>query len=107
MHRYIMECNDPNMVVDHKFGNRLDNRKSKLRICTPNDNLQNHKVISTNTSGYTGVSWDQRRGVWLSRITSRCQYHFLGYYDDINDAIVARKAAEVKYQGKFAYKGSA
>lgn len=40
MHRVIMGCPD-GMVVDHKNGNKLDNRKSNLRICTDAENHRN------------------------------------------------------------------
>jgi len=42
MHRIIMDC-PPGMVVDHKDGNGLNNQKSNLRICTLEENANNHK----------------------------------------------------------------
>jgi len=107
MHRYLMDCPD-DMVTDHKFGDRLDNRKEHLRNCTFNENLLNQKRGSRNTSGCKGVSWEQNKrhknGVWLARITVKGKYYFLGYFKNFDDAVRARKAAETKYQGEFAYK---
>ena len=40
MHRYLMNFPE-NLVVDHLTWNRLDNRKSQLRICTQSENAKN------------------------------------------------------------------
>lgn len=40
MHRYLMNFPE-NLVVDHIYWNRLDNRKSMLRICSRSENSKN------------------------------------------------------------------
>ena len=57
MHRFIMNC-PKDMVVDHINRDRLDNRKTNLRICTIQQNAINRGLVSNNTSGFTGVSYD-------------------------------------------------
>jgi len=77
--------------VDHKNGNRTDNRILNLRPCSRAENCKNLKLPSDNSSGHIGVS---RKGKgWRARISG---VH-LGTFKDIDDAIVARKAAEAKY----------
>lgn len=44
MHRLIMAETDPNKVVDHKNRNRLDNRRSNLRVYTPRQNANNRET---------------------------------------------------------------
>ena len=66
-----------------------------------NTNLKNieidHKLLSNNTSGYTGVTWDKNRNKWIAQIVFKDKRIFLGRYTNIEDAIQARKEAEYKY----------
>lgn len=59
LHRLIMEAPE-GLVVDHLNGDRLDNRRSNLRLCSQKVNSQNRK----NTKGYT---WDKSKGLWMVR----------------------------------------
>lgn len=67
MHRLITECPD-GMYVDHINGDRLDNRKSNLRVCTNAQNSANQRLRASNTSGYKGVVLDKRRNRWVAQI---------------------------------------
>lgn len=98
LHRFIMNC--PNdKVVDHINHNRLDNRKSNLRICTQRENIMNRSKTSRNTSGYTGVMWDKSRNKWVARIQNK----HLGYFNNKEDAIKVRQEAEIKYFGEYRF----
>lgn len=54
------------------------------------------KPRSTNTSGVTGVWYNERRGLWTAEIMLRNKNHFLGRFADKAAAIAARKRAEEK-----------
>lgn len=56
IHRFILNLQDPNICVDHYDFNKMNNRKSNLRICTKAENNQHrpHKW-KLNTTGYRGV----------------------------------------------------
>ena len=101
LHRYIMEYPE-NMVVDHINGNKLDNRKSNLRICTDQQNKMNHKTYSNNSAGYPGVSWHKKSGKWRARIQVQGKDIHLGFFDVLEDAIHVRHQAEIDYFGEFA-----
>jgi len=40
LHRLITDC-PPGKIIDHINHNKLDNRKSNLRVCTQSDNMRN------------------------------------------------------------------
>ena len=96
--------NSPNDEdVDHINGisTRNDNRKSNLRKCTHQMNMCNYSKPKNNTSGVTGVSWDNRYSVWKAYITYRNKRINLGTYNDFKDAVKARLLAEKKYFGDY------
>ncbi len=87
----------PDLRVDHINGCRWDNRETNLRYLSNGENTFNRKTPAAAQSGYRGVYWHKKGHKWAACI--RFNYHnlSLGLYDDINDAICARKAAEQRY----------
>lgn len=57
-------------------------------------NTKNHE---TNTTGIRGVSWSKTRRKWRSAIYVDGKQKHVGYFTDINDAAMARAAAEKTY----------
>ncbi len=91
----------PPAEVDHINGDPADNRWSNLRPATREENGRNLRVKSNNTSGTTGVHWDASRGRWFAQIKANVGTINLGRYVKFEDAVAARRAAEVKYFGEF------
>ena len=85
-----MEGYFPEYQVDHKLGVVDDNRWDKIRHVTPTCNLQNRMVHPSNTSGFTGVTWDYQRKKWQSQITIEGRNVHIGRYDTALDAALAR-----------------
>lgn len=56
LHRVIMGAEEGDPQVDHKYRDRLDNRKQNLRFATWSENQLNKGLPSNNTSGFRGVS---------------------------------------------------
>lgn len=52
------------------------------------------KKTKRNTSGCVGVSWIRSKEKWRATIRFAGKDKHLGYFDDLNDAIKARKEAE-------------
>lgn len=55
------------------------------------------KTYKNNKSGHKGVAWMKTRQKWRAYIGFKGKQITLGYFDDKEDAIKARKAAEEKY----------
>ena len=87
----------PKDQIDHINHIRDDNRRCNLREVTRSENMRNRTKYKNNTSGVTGVSLHKPNSKWLSNIRINGKLKHLGYFNDINDAIYARKAAEIKY----------
>ena len=54
-----------------------------------------HRVIASNTSGYSGVYRERKSGKWRAQITFKGKTHYLGRFDKLEDAVEARQRAEV------------
>ena len=105
LHRYIMSVNKGE-YVDHIDGNFDDYRKKNLRICNNAENNRNRGLQKNNTSGYAGVGWAKREQKWRARIKVDGKEMHLGFFDNRNDAIFAKKQAEERYFGEFSYNNS-
>ena len=55
--------------------------------------IASHKLSKACKSGHTGV-FKQKNGKYLAYITFKRQRYYLGTYDNIDDVIKAREAAE-------------
>lgn len=85
----------PENTIDHINGIKNDNRIINLRDVSNAINSRNAKMRSSNVSGYNGVAWYEARGKWIANIMMDGKRKHLGLFVDIEDAISARKAAEV------------
>lgn len=80
MHRLIMGLeHSDGLEVDHINGDRLDNRRSNLRVVTHAENAQNHPS-RRGTSIYRGV-YRNKRGRWIAQGKLNGAVTYLGTYD--------------------------
>lgn len=92
--------------IDHINNNKFDNRKSNLRKVTASQNNMNKRLRQDSTSGYTGVYWGKQHNKWMAKIVVCGKQIHLGFFDNFEDAVKARKQAENKYFGEFSYDNS-
>jgi len=99
MHRLIMQP-PADLQIDHKNGDRLDNRRSNLRICTGSQNCMNRVATTKGTTGYKGVT--KIRNKYRANIKLEGKKIHLGYFNDVKEAALVYNKAAKKYFGEFA-----
>lgn len=69
MHREVLNLpQDRIPIIDHINGNKLDNRKCNLRVCTPRQNTANcSRSLRRSKAGFKGV-YRGRKDYWVARI---------------------------------------
>lgn len=91
------------MQVDHINGNRLDCRRSNMRVGEERLNHRNRSVLpSNNTTGVQGV-YRTKSNRWEAKIECDGKSHHLGTYSTKDEAIVARRAGELLHFGEYAH----
>ena len=60
-------------------------------------NISSQNIYKNNTSGAKGVSWSKDRGKWHAYIDLKGMRKNLGFFDDLDMAILVRKQAEKEY----------
>ncbi|OAH41277.1 hypothetical protein AX777_11365 [Sphingobium yanoikuyae] len=90
----------PDGEIDHINGNRSDNRWANLRAASPQQNSRNKAIPSNHGTGCVGV---EKRVLRSGAVRWRATIHFnkrkirLGQFPTIEEAIAARRQAEVRY----------
>lgn len=87
--------------LDHRNGDRADNRIENLREASASQNTANSKLLPHSTSGFKGVSL-RPNGRWQARITLNRQTIQLGMFDSAEEAHAAYAAAAHEHFGEFA-----
>lgn len=92
----------PGLVVDHRNGDGLDNRRENLRYATTSQNGGNRRIGANNTSGYRGVDYRKRRLRWRARIAFEGERIELGHFGSPEEAARAYDLAARRLFGEFA-----
>jgi hypothetical protein len=99
MHRLILRT-PVGLQTDHINGDKLDNRRANLRVCTNAQNQAHQGLGRNNASGFKGVSRFKHR--WQACICIHGKSTGLGLFDTALLAAQAYDAAATVYHGEFA-----
>lgn len=94
---------DPNRLVDHIHGDRLDCRRCELREATPAQNLYNQHQ-ARNATGFKGVT-ARAHGMYDARIRFEYKEFHLGCFETSEAANQAYMEAAKQFFGEFANQG--
>ena len=87
----------PEYKIDHINGDKKDNRIENLRDVSDLENAKNRPIQKGCSSGVMGVRKRRDTGKWTSSIHINNKCISLGCFSNKDDAIKARKEAEVAY----------
>lgn len=93
----IVHGETPAGEIDHIDGDRMNNRIENLRDVPKLENQHNRKNHKDNSSGFPGVRWHNQAQKWQVQICVNYRVIYLGLFDDIKDAVQARRIAKIKY----------
>jgi hypothetical protein len=90
--------------VDHRNGDKLDNARANLRYVTYQANQVNRRTLNrNNTSGVRGVGYVPKLSPlrpWRAQIMVNRRMIHLGLFESKDEAIAARRAAELDHFGE-------
>ena len=102
MHRQLLNLvPGDGKFVDHKNLNRIDNRRSNIRVCTKSENQRNVGISSRNTSGIKNVYWKVDRKRWVASVRRNSKVFFLGNFKSLNEAKKAVHRMSRHLDGEF------
>lgn len=101
MSNFILQVN-PEILVDHKNRDSLDNQRRNLRVCTRSQNMCNRNMFKNSQTRYKGVHLRSDTGKYRAYIQINGSMIHLGQYTNPVEAARAYNKAAKKYHGEFA-----
>jgi hypothetical protein len=103
MHRDLMSAPN-NMQVDHIDGDKLNNQKANLRICTAAQNSRNRRPHVDGTSEFKGVYYDKKTRStrkWKAQITLDYKNYNIGRFSTQEEAAAAYDRKSIELHGEY------
>lgn len=91
----------PDDLVDHKNGDKADDRWDNLRPANLAQNNWNAGAKRNSKSGVKGVYWHRRLSKYTADIRINGRTKHLGVFETIEEASAARNAVAMKTHGEF------
>ncbi len=102
IHRFLTNAGK-DAQVDHINHNGLDNRMANLRICSLSENNRNKDFSQWKCANKLSVGIRKIRERYFARIMVDKKEIALGGYSTLEEAILARRNAEIKYFKEYRY----
>lgn len=103
MHREIMGLLPGDYrQVDHINHNRLDNRRSNLRVVSNEENCCNRQLRKDSGTKLKGVGWHKRVKKYQVRVFKSGKVRYAAYFSDPHEAYEAYCREAKKIHGEFA-----
>lgn len=102
LHRLVLGILNTRKEGDHIKGDRLDNRKEFLRVCSHAQNAMNTGRRKNNKSGLKGV-YPLRSGRWSASIWVQGKGKWLGSFPSKEEAARSYNKAASEFFGEFAF----
>lgn len=99
LHREVLKARK-NDIIDHISRDKLDNRKSNLRLVTTSQNGMNRGVNYNSETGFKGSTIE--RGRYVSKITNEGAIEYIGTFLTAEDAAKAYNVKAEEYFGEYA-----
>jgi len=87
----------PDELILHEGGKEGGNHIAGLSSGSNRENSLNQCIPINNMSGVMGVCWMKDRDLWRAQIRVHYQQINLGAFENFEDAVKARKEAEIEY----------
>ena len=101
LNSFVSFYNDMGDMPEGMSLDRIDNNKGyykdNCRWATREEQQRNINKQKNNKVGYKGVYYCNTYSKYVSKLYCNGKTNHLGYFDNIDDAIKARKEAELKY----------
>ena len=103
MHRLIINASK-GLEIDHINGDKLDNRKQNLRVCSHKENCYNRPSKVGTSSKFKGVSMMKLTSSykWRAVIRMNGEDYHLGLFESEEDAAIAYNEKAKEFFGEFA-----
>lgn len=101
LHRLILNPSQDKQV-DHINGDRLDNRRDNLRVCSKSQNMCNRGPQKNNTSGFKGIYYDKFAEKWRAKANFNGKVYSIARSKSKDKVIRAYNRLISKIQGEFA-----
>lgn len=111
LHRVVMERVLgrkllPTETIDHQNLNKLDNRRSNLRLANTHQNTCNRGQSSLSKMPYKGIAYDKTGHCWRARVTVRGKTVYSKPYQNPLDAHFHYCLLAFEYHGEFSNFGA-